>query len=244
MDWWSKEGKELCEVDTQLYVNAAFGEIPFLRADTSFLVVSGEVPGYCGSRSWIFHSSHSTLRDWDSHRFDSITTLSEPANGKFDSKFPILSMVDRWLSGGGLDKAADSSLDVFFMRIPPVTLEAALWFTLFTLEGRIEALWDAILTANGEPADLTSKKSSYTTSIEPPLSDLLWVTPSDYAPLSLSLASFLGLWLTICAKIDLFSKQNELHVCFDEVLEDWKDKDDMCVSVPTERQRTVFPFCG
>jgi hypothetical protein len=239
--WWSEVGKNICEVDPQLYVNAAFGEIPFLRADTSFLVVSGEVPGYCGSRSWIFHSCHDKLREWDGHRFDNITKLCEPQNGEFISKFPILSLIDRLLGGDGLDMGSDASLDVFFMRIPPVTLESALWFTLFTLEGRIEALWDGILTATGEPIDVNSKKSSYTASIEPPLSDLLWVTPSDYVPLSSSLASFLALWLTICGKIDLFSEQRIVHDCFDEILEDWKDKDEICVSNLIEQDRRVLP---
>jgi hypothetical protein len=180
------------------------------------------------------------LREWDGHRFDNITKLCEPQNGEFISKFPILSLIDRLLGGDGLDMGSDASLDVFFMRIPPVTLESALWFTLFTLEGRIEALWDGILTATGERIDVNSKKSSYTASIEPPLSDLLWVTPSDYVPLSSSLASFLALWLTICGKIDLFSKRRIVHDCFDQILEDWKDKDEICVSNLIEQDRRVL----
>jgi hypothetical protein len=99
-------------------------------------------------------------------------------------------------------------------------------------------MWDEILRTGGE-ADMT-KKPSYSHSIEPPLSDLLWATPSDFTPLRPLLASFLALWLTICRIVDPLSEQRTLHITFEQVLEDWKDKEELCLPNPFENEQKVL----
>lgn len=227
IDWWSREGKNLCEVDPQLYRDAVNGGIPFLRAESSFLLVLGEIPGHCGSRSWIFHSCHKKLKGWDPNWFDRITKLCEVRNGEFLSKFPILSIVDRQLGGNNID----GSPETLQIGRQTVTLEAALWLTLFTLEGRIEALWDEIL-ADGQSVTVDSKESSYdyVRCLDIDLNSILW--PSHPDKFSSLLASFLALWLSLCQKVDLFSGRPILSGCFDQILKDWEGREDMCIPTP------------
>jgi len=239
VDWWLKEGKNICEVepDHKDYALRGKDPAPFLNKFSSFLLVSGEIPAHYGSRSWIFHSCHKKLRNWNSDRFEIITKLSDARNGEFSSKFPILSIVDRKLGGG----SSNGSLQMF-RGGRRVTLEAAIWFTLFTLEGRIEALWDEIVS-DGEPVTINSKKSSHHSSGD--VLDLfqyhISAHPNHFDSL---LASFLALWISVLQKVDLFSERCVMHECFDQVLKDWKDKDDLCVSTYKNLDKLVSLMFG
>jgi len=53
------------------------------------------------------------------------------------------------------------------------------------------------------------------------------------------LASFLALWMSVLQKVDLFSERCVVHECFEQVLEDWKDKDDLCFDLQRFEQARI-----
>lgn len=74
-------------------------------------------------------------------------------------------------------------------EISSITIESSLWFTLFAFEGRIEALWEAVLKERvnnaGEMTDYSIQETNKAGSIH------------IYTPL----ACFLALWLAICGRM-------------------------------------------
>jgi hypothetical protein len=209
--WWTSEGEHLCYVDAKFYSEVALGRTHFLKRYKSFLLAVDEI-GHQGFRSWIFHSCRTWWDVWGSvKRRDQIERI---VDGEFGSKFPILMNVDRILRGESLDKVRNDPELVYGGDF--VSVEAGLWLTLFTLEARIEVLWDLVQLqredGKHESAHPKDKSSRF-----------------DIPP---SLAGFLGLWLRICHTVDPFSPRKVVENAFDSELEIWREEDELCVPMP------------
>ena len=224
-EWWKNEGATLCQVDEQLDELVAACKIPILRAHNSFLVVDGETVGYHGSLSWIFHSCRYQFGDIMTEQilnFDSKT-------GTFRSPFPISAIVDHVLREQNLDTPRNDKL---FDRTPSVTVEAALWYSLFTVEGRLVALWKQVqnkVNIGGGGVENSLHQI-------PDAVDSLEALESAPVPantiLDAYLASFLAIWITICNEVDPFSPHKKVEEEFKKVLHDWNNVQELCVPSP------------
>jgi hypothetical protein len=193
------------------------GKIPFLRAEESFLLTSGDIDT-SGFRSWIFHSCKQCLNFKNGWLLNEIDQLNQ--DGNFVSKFPILPKVARILAGESVDivrEDLDLDLHARMMGGSFISIEAALWFTLFTVEARIGALWDTVQLKEIEDEKSESEEDDSTNS-----------------SISPTLAGLLGVWIMICRKVDPFSPQNVVQEMFEQVLEEWKEMDRLCIPKPHE----------
>ena len=141
--WWTHGGRDFCSKDSALTFRVAKGDVPFLRETESFLLTAKILDENHGSRSWIFHRTRQLLRNWDK-TFE--LTLADST-----TKFPITAAVGRLLEGDTVDQVRSDQHEKLFTRIEEYTnvlqstIEAELWFTLATLEARIESIWDRIV---------------------------------------------------------------------------------------------------
>lgn len=242
-DWWKVEGCNLCCILPLQKALFSIRRHSLFTASSQFLLTEpGVVTGFFGSRSWIFFSSHNALKAWDDDCFQQITNLNE--SGDFVSRFPLLNDVQSLLKGRTVEDIRSEYiagvLDLskrFTIRIEP-----ALWLSLFSVEGRIEALWDEILKVGGD----VSKPKISCCDVSSPRgargvlnSAAEFWTPNvtaehKHKPLEPSLAGFLALWLDVFDHHrDLFS--SDFNRSFEEVLCSWKEKEEkekLCVPEP------------
>jgi hypothetical protein len=223
-EWWNTGGSELCQVDAALTNHVGRGLVPFLWCDKSFLVVRGEAPGEHGSRSWIYHPARPVLKTWDRDRFYQISKIGH--HGNFHSKFPILTSVFRLLNGEDLNRVRRDveNQGRLIIMDPFVTIEAALWFTLFTLEGRIQAVWEEVENETDSHDDAKSQAETMTT-IRP----FLRLNQPILDPW---LSCFLAVWLAISHHVDPFSPKHIVQGEFDSVLKGWEGVDELCIPKP------------
>ena len=110
-----------------------------------------------------------------------------------------------------------------------VTAEAALWYTLFTVEGHLERLCAAILEveATTDEAKISDKPPACL-----PHDDSL---PEGPASIGRYLAAFLVLWLRTFRDLDLFCDQTQVETTLKKIVEDWGSeglKDELCIMLP------------
>jgi hypothetical protein len=227
--WWAAKGTDLCSIlPLQSGLFPIRGYYLFSPASQFLLSESRDVSGCFGSRSWIFFSSHNGLKAWNPDCFKQMTDLDQCSD--FDSPFPLLNDVGRLLQGTTVARVRDEYVSVLLHVSDgfSVRIEPALWFSLFSVEGRIEALWDEILKVGSDTPK--PKISSYKNHVSS-LTELNWgKMPAEHKPLEPSLAGFLALWLDVCGRDDPFDK--DFDKLLEEVLQSWREDEELCIPKP------------
>jgi len=265
--WWSEAGHELCDLDDALTLSIASGDVKFLREENSFLVTAN-VDSDHGSRSWIFdYEFTETLQNWDRDQLRKIIDRS--------AKFPVSAKIHNILRTGSLDEVrAKSTRPESFtagdMRdVLKSTVEAELWFALFTIEARIRARWVDLVNQEDdgessgprnarELSGLVNKMArSQKLSLPHPsqqqadqevdqetdqteiVKDALQNIPSR--EIDANLAYFLALWVEICHDVEPFSGIASVQNSFKRIVETWKQNDERCIPVPTDINAWEYP---
>lgn len=208
--WWESEGEKLCVSDPTVYRDLSRGSAPFLRHTSAFLMMAGASIWENGTRSWIFHSTIRLLKEWDQSWLSNLIEVNE--DGIFAKQFPMLPTVYRLLDGQTLESVRkDISQREAMSGGQFVTIEAALWFTLITLEARLETLWDIVLDPNPK---------------NPPNN-----IPDDRPP-SPHLCSFIGLWLHLCQDCDPLAGLDVVTRKLTSLLDEWQNSDEPIFAKP------------
>jgi hypothetical protein len=205
--WWEKEGPTMCYENHDLYLalrnqteeeNCTF---PFIRPKRTFLIIDREGRGEEGSGlySWIFETYNSyqgKLKEKQRTSFEEKISYKKSL-GHPDFRLSILEKVGRILKGElTIDEARDEvQSKMTVSKKDYVTVETAVWFTLFTLEGHIEALWKNVM--NGTQAK-----------------------DPDEGTIGHNVAFFLFIWLRMCVHVDPFSDEKEkIEEAFEKALQ-------------------------
>jgi hypothetical protein len=149
--WWKRE-----DIPTKpwLYTRLTDNKLPFLRPHSSFLIMSidGRNGEDDGAHSWIFGSYQLYARKLQQGGLERsvrerLTSMIEAhKNFKFQSRlqFSILPIVERLLRGEDIESLRKEVQSMMAIDMPYITLEAAVWLTLFALDGHIEAMWRCV----------------------------------------------------------------------------------------------------
>ena len=238
--WWGSSGSAKGHVDEELTFTYTKGDIRFIKIKNSFDLTGSKVNALGGVRSWILNSAVKGLEEIDSKWNISIVEIG--------GSFPLLDIIGELLQHGLA--TAKCTIDNHRKRRvssrfgADITLEAALWFTLYTLERRIESYWSQmIVTTPDEQAikELKTKEkiAAVLASDKERLVDLIDGTLElEIEP---AIASFLGLWIEVSHQIDPFSNAEEFRVGFLSVLDAWSNDDRLYIDAPSDRIRSVFP---
>ena len=228
--WWGSGGEQLCQSDASLYGRASRNQIPFLRKHSDFLMVAGVVTGDSGCRSWLFHSCYAMLKGWDQEWLAEL--IKHDAGGNFETRFPIMPTVYRLLSGKLMvevrKEIAEHSMDGGLF----VTIEAALWFTLLTVEARLEALWDHCKMS------LEKKDGS------PESGDMSTDKPEDLPAFSPTFGGFMAAWLELCRHVDPLSEIQTATTAFNNVIDAWRSDGTLTVREPPDIPERVAEALG
>lgn len=237
--WWNDRQK-LCKIDDALTLKYRITGISFMKVSNCFDLTGDDVMTSHGVRSWIMHSAKRGLDSLDDELQNVIANIDEP--------LPILDIISLILTEGlevrqKLEDERARMVNKFAGR--QITLEAALWFTLYTVERRIESFWTQLspkteeqiaeeaLTDTEELQILMKDKSQ--------IANFLFGYTSIGQKIEPAVASFLGLWITVCHETDPFTLLDDFIVSFDRVLDSWQNDDLPCIMEPPEMVRQVLP---
>jgi hypothetical protein len=224
--WWTSGGKDICDESTELHRKALRGDIPFLRSTGSFSLVVGDVTGYNGSRTWIFHSARSMLNSCREPT-SLIASLTRNDNDGSADKFPMVPAIYRLLNGETLHELKWRSRQERADGLAFISSEGALWLTLLLLEARIQALWDVASKGQQETEAYGTPKTSSAQGINHTHGTMV--------------LEFLASWLEVCRCVHALSPISDVASQFEEILSDWRDNHDPCIPEPRHNHPTHTP---
>jgi hypothetical protein len=244
LKWWKGQQEKMCHVDDMLTFTYRNGGVPFMKATNSFDLTGSKVATSHGCRSWMLQSAEEGLDTLDPVIYAAIINI--------DQSFPILDIIERLLSDGlaaarRIIEAHRSRMISNFYGLQ-ITLEAAIWFTLYTVERRIESFWDQafnIKTPEDKAMQKRLKEQKEAGAMQRAIAAKVKITKILDGSAGLELppvvASFLGLWMTVCKETDPFSPADEFQLEFDKTLELWKDDPRPCIEKPSLEIRGNLP---
>jgi hypothetical protein len=214
------------------------GGISFMRETDAFDLTSEAVATSHGCRSWMLQSAEQGMDTLDRDLYTKIVDIDMP--------LPVLEIIGRLLSDGlgvaqrTLDDHRANLTDEFLSF--QITLEATIWFTLYTIERRIESFWDRmIVKTDAEKSEMQHKLQVKRQALvkDGRVFDIL--DGSGLLALEPAIACFLGLWVQVCQETDPFSSANEFQTAFIGVLDTWRDSALTCIEEPSAAIRQGLP---
>jgi len=247
LEWWQNQGQIVCRVDQGLTFLYNGGGVKFMRENKYFDLTGTQVETAHGMRSWILHSAEPGLNLLDTELHETIANVAVP--------LPILDVIGQLLKDG-LEKTRQDHEDsllrgVRMMVGDDTVLEAAIWFTLYTVERRIEAFWGQLDPRTAEEVEKEKKEATQEqwdrfehggdrTAI---FFSVVFESGNVGQKLRPAVASFLGLWITLCHEVDPFALPELLTTSVDRILDSWQDDDLPCIIEPEQTilEGAAFP---